>query len=487
MPLGLSPKYEQNLGFGGLSNQQFLSLAVGVANHLGWTVGNISEKGFVAYTPSSIDSPGEEFSLTIWDVLANIKSESPGSQMVDWGKNKENIELFVEQLALAKSSADLQLLEQQYDELKSRGTAGAGGHNFPAKNSLSDILAIFRPVPGYFVTPIIVDLDILVFIIMVMAGVGFWSSDGQTLISWGADYRPLTINGEWWRLLTSMFLHNGIVHLLANMFTLIYIGKLLEPNLGKLRFASAYLFTGIAASLASTMWNDNLVSAGASGAIFGLCGVFLATLSIHIIERQARKNMLIGLGVFVAYNLIAGAFKEGVDNPAHIGGLLSGLLIGEAYRTSLKKPEAALLERKTVAAIAMVFLIICWLFFLLTPNDITTYDSEMRVFARMENNALQVNHLPKNTPKDSLLAKLQNAGIYCWGKCIKVLDGLDDLHLPNHIRERNRMLKRYCALYISSYQVSYKAIYYHTTMFNDSEAYYKKNIRAVADSLKQNE
>src|SRR5258708_4724304 len=207
MALGFSPKYEQTLGFGGRRNIQFLPLAIGVAKQLGWMVGGISETGFVAEVPSSVNAPGEEFRVMIWDGLATIKSESPGSQMVDWGKNKKNIEVFVEQFELAKSTADPEALEQQYGELNMGGSADASKLNFPTKNKLSDVLAIFRPVNGYFVTPIIVDLNILVFIMMVIAGAGFWSPDGPTMVSWGADYQPLTVNGEWWRLVTSTFLH----------------------------------------------------------------------------------------------------------------------------------------------------------------------------------------------------------------------------------------------------------------------------------------
>jgi rhomboid protease GluP len=482
MALGLSPKHEQTLNFEGFNNRQFLPLAVGVVKQLGWMVSAISETRFIAYIPASDDLPGEEFRVMVWDGLATIKSESPGNQMVDWGKNKKNIAAFVKQFDLAKSSADPETLEQQYRELHMGANPTAPG--FPATNKLSDILTIFRPVNGYFATPIIAGLNILVFMVMVMAGAGFWSADGQTLVSWGADYQPLAINGEWWRLVTSMFLHDGFMHLLGNMIALVYIGVSLEPHLGKLRFFAAYFVTGIAASLTSILWHEGAVSVGASGAIFGLCGVFLAMLTTNFIERSAKKHMLIGLSLFVAWGLIDGGFEKGIDNAAHVGGLVCGLLMGYAYYPSLKKPGAAALQRLTVSGASIVILLICWLLFRDIPNDMGTYEKKIKEFALMEKRALKVYDLPKNSPKDSLLAKLQNPGVYYWRKCVNLLDSLDDLHLPSNIRERNQMLKRYCTLYIGSYQLTFKAVFYNTDMFKDSDMYYRKNIRAVADSLK---
>ena len=119
----------------------------------------------------------------------------------------------------------------------------------------------------------------------------------------------------------------------------LYIGLLLEPRLGTIRFLGAYILTGIAASITSLWWHDLTISAGASGAIFGMYGVFLAMLTTNLIEKSARKALLTSIGVFVFYNLVNG-MKGGIDNAAHIGGLVSGLLTGYAFYPSLKRPEA---------------------------------------------------------------------------------------------------------------------------------------------------
>jgi rhomboid protease GluP len=110
---------------------------------------------------------------------------------------------------------------------------------------------------------------------------------------------------------------------------LLYIGLLLEPYLGKTRFLTAYLISGIAASMTSLWWNDLTISAGASGAIFGMYGVFLALLSTNLLDKSVKKVLFTSIAVFAGYNILNGLkSNSGIDNAAHIGGLISGLIIG---------------------------------------------------------------------------------------------------------------------------------------------------------------
>jgi membrane associated rhomboid family serine protease len=173
---------------------------------------------------------------------------------------------------------------------------------------------------------------------MVFAGLGFMSFHGADLLDWGANFRPSTTNGEWWRLVSSIFLHGGIIHLFANMVGLLFVGIWLEPVLGRTKYLSAYLLTGICASCASLWWYDATVSVGASGAIFGLYGLFLALLLTRVFPADFGKAFLTSTLIFIGYNLLMG-FSGGIDNAAHIGGLLSGFLIGLILYPSLKKEK----------------------------------------------------------------------------------------------------------------------------------------------------
>lgn len=199
-----------------------------------------------------------------------------------------------------------------------------------------EMLEFFIPKKGFFVTPIIIDLNLLIYIAMVISGFGLVSFKGSDLLNWGANFRPLTTDGEWWRLLTSTFLHGGLMHILANMYGLLFVGIFLEPLLGAKKYAFVYLLTGILASVASIWWYEATVSIGASGAIFGLYGFFLACLLLKVFPPDFGKAFLASTLVFVGFNLLMG-FTGGIDNAAHIGGFLSGFLLGFIMSRQLKQ------------------------------------------------------------------------------------------------------------------------------------------------------
>ena len=152
-----------------------------------------------------------------------------------------------------------------------------------------------------------------------------------------AYFRPSTTNGEWWRLLTNSFLHGGLMHLLGNMYGLLFVGLFLEPKLGKTKYAVIYLTTGIIASTASLYFNEPIVSIGASGAIFGLYGVFLALIMTKVFPKDFSKAFLTSTLIFIGYNLLMGFAGTRIDNAAHIGGLVSGFIIGLILTLQLKQ------------------------------------------------------------------------------------------------------------------------------------------------------
>ncbi|MBV7534010.1 rhomboid family intramembrane serine protease [Chitinophaga sp. sic0106] len=195
--------------------------------------------------------------------------------------------------------------------------------------------SFFTPRPGYYVTPVLMYLNIGVYLLMVVSGLGVMAFRADDLLQWGANYRPYTVNGQWWRLLTSTFLHGGLVHMASNMFGLVFAGAFLEPLLGGKRLLIAYLVTGIVASAASIAWHPDTVSVGASGAIFGLfgmCVVFLAKAR----KNEYAKRQLYNILMLIGYNLLWG-LSGGIDNAAHIGGLLSGMLVGLLLHPGVKK------------------------------------------------------------------------------------------------------------------------------------------------------
>lgn len=184
------------------------------------------------------------------------------------------------------------------------------------------IFSFKKPIVTYS----LIFICILVFILMYVLGNG--STDSYTLLVFGANVDTLTKNGDYYRLFTSMFLHIGILHLLCNMYSLYIIGKEVENVFGKVKYLIIYLLSGIAGSILSLAFNHNTICAGASGAIFGLLGALL--YFGYYYRTYLGATLTRSIIPVIVLNLIIGFTSSGIDNAAHIGGLVGGILIAMA-------------------------------------------------------------------------------------------------------------------------------------------------------------
>jgi len=179
-------------------------------------------------------------------------------------------------------------------------------------------------------THVIFGINAAVFLGMALSASTIMDFPAAELVRWGGNLGALTISGEWWRLLTNVFVHGGVIHIAFNMWCLWNLGQLCESLYGRWTYACIYLICGVGASLASAGWHPYVPSVGASGAIFGLAGALLAAFKLgeFSVPRAALSGTLRSLGAFVVYNLIFGFAIPGIDNAAHIGGLITGLIVG---------------------------------------------------------------------------------------------------------------------------------------------------------------
>jgi len=200
------------------------------------------------------------------------------------------------------------------------------------------VIAARRKAP---VTTALVGINVAVFIAMALSGISLSEPTVPQLLRWGANFGPLSLGPEPWRLLTSNYLHIGFLHILFNMWCLWDLGNLAERIFDGLTYVLTYTVCGLAGSLASLWWHPLVIGAGASGAIFGLAGALIAALYLgHFpIPKQAVQHTLRSLMIFAGYNLFFGAVGRGIDNSAHMGGLISGLILGAVLAKHLAAPE----------------------------------------------------------------------------------------------------------------------------------------------------
>ncbi|WP_405101184.1 rhomboid family intramembrane serine protease [Oceanobacillus sp. FSL H7-0719] len=227
----------------------------------------------------------------------------------------DEIERFQNDLLAAPINYDL----EQSNEVK-EDVISSAKQNFAyaLNNKQQEYTTIFRfgkPIFSY----ILIAINILLFILLEMNG---GSTSIETLINYGAKYNTAIMeNGEWWRLFSSMFLHIGILHLAMNMLAIFYLGIAVEKIYGSLRFLFIYVIAGIGGSIASFAFSTS-ISAGASGAIFGLFGALLYFGTVH--KRLFFQTMGSSILLIIAINFVIGLSIEEIDMAAHFGGLVVG-------------------------------------------------------------------------------------------------------------------------------------------------------------------
>jgi membrane associated rhomboid family serine protease/Flp pilus assembly protein TadD len=206
-------------------------------------------------------------------------------------------------------------------------------------------------------TQMLLGANVMVFIAMVLASGPSLDFTGEVMVHFGANYGPYTLSGQWWRLLTYMFLHGGLMHIAFNMWCLWDLGALCESLYGRWTYAAIYFITGIAGGLASVGWNPGVLTVGASGAIFGLAGALISSfyLGEFSVPRVAIQGTLRSLLFFVAFNVLFGSFVPGIDNACHAGGLVSGLIVGALIARLAPQPDRPL--RRLGVALFMVLIV----------------------------------------------------------------------------------------------------------------------------------
>ncbi|MDD3648162.1 MAG: rhomboid family intramembrane serine protease [Candidatus Dojkabacteria bacterium] len=183
------------------------------------------------------------------------------------------------------------------------------------------------------ITYIILGVNVLIWMAMEIAG---GSTNTAVLIGFGALNKGYVYAGEVWRIVSSAFLHIGIFHLLVNSYTLYQLGTFVEDFFGRTKLIATYILTAISAGILSLILSSPFnVSAGASGALFGLVGLILGNAwakKTYVFDLPIDERQLLP---FVAYNLVFGFIAPGIDNWAHIGGLVGGILLGFVFDPAL--------------------------------------------------------------------------------------------------------------------------------------------------------
>lgn len=336
------------------------------------------------------------------------------------------------------------------------------------------------PKGEYFFTPIIININILVFVLMVLNGASITAPSPEIVLKWGANARYLTMNGEWWRLVTAMFLHYGILHITMNMYALFSIGRMLEPFIGKWRFLALYMASGIAGSVASIWWHDGAASAGASGAIMGTIGILGALATTNLIRQEIRMSLLKNIGISLLLTLGLG-FSGIVDNAGHIGGLIGGAIGGYLIYFELRNWYAYHKKQYLFLGIAMLLIAgLCTGFWMTTPKGIDV-DQLLDDFKSEKKAA--IGFLPsinEGTSPDQIRSQL----VVHWENCVAIADSLSLAdNLTDKGRKKVQELKLYSEYRVTGSQYIYRAISEHRSDFKDSSTVFMRKADLLENEI----
>lgn len=257
-----------------------------------------------------------------------------------------------------------EIQEQLLDAINSRllGVAGPNAVTQPAltnplreNREFQEKLKALGPTP--WVTYILISLNVFIWLGTVALGASLAQTPADKLLEWGGNAASEVQRGEWWRLLTATFLHSGVMHVAMNMLGLYSAGLLVERIYGHRLYLVVYFCSGLIGSALSLHFSaQQAVSVGASGAVFGVTGALLVAVFQHRdkLPREFSKQMMSGIGFFVVYSLMQGFAKQGIDNAAHIGGLIGGCLAAFILpeRFEMEHFRKTFASRATMAIIA---------------------------------------------------------------------------------------------------------------------------------------
>jgi rhomboid protease GluP len=459
------PEKAQTIAVAGYDAARLQAIAYGALEQLSWTIKYAGDNIIIGYTPKTLSRYDNEITVNTQDNQLTVTSKMIHGEAFDMmGRTKKDIEKFLAAFETVKARAtDLNTGEwNEKIEILKGETIKVAEQEIKQAEEVDKVMNL--STGNLYITYGIIGINVLVFVLMVLDGVGLFEPSGGDIIRWGGNYGPLTLTGDWWRLLSSVFVHIGIIHIAFNMYAFYMVGVFLEPMLGKTRYIVAYLCTGVFASLASLWWhNDPVPSAGASGAIFGMYGVFLAMLSTNLIPKHIRNGLLQSIGVFIVFNLVYG-MKSGVDNSAHVGGLLSGLVIGYLYYMFGMKGENA--EKKkmpVVAAIAILTAVVA--FFYLDKNkesstvrnkikseleqftykDADKFNEKYDSIIEMQNRA-NTAFKDKTQTDDQLAEKLKSISLPEWEKADFVVKEIKTYNVSDKAKHKADVMQRYIDL-----------------------------------------
>lgn len=479
MAFGWKTQYEKRVPAEGLSNWEIFSIAEKACRELDWDYLIVDEKTFTATTPTHWTLSEQIIKVLVGSNEIIFKSQSESLDLYEAGRNKKNIE---EHLLPAYTKARKRV---SYEELQFAANALRTEtiKQIRSGNRIASERMTFG-LNNHEVTFFLIAINLLVYGLMVLKHVNYANPSVKDIIDWGGNLRFNVTGGEWWRLITALFVHIGIFPLLVNMAGLYFISLAVEPILGKLKFLIAYLCTGIVAGLVSILWVEEGVTSGASGAVFGMFGVLLAFATTAYINKKFPKTWIVFTLAYVGFNVFMG-LHEANDNAANLGGFAAGVVIGYLFYLFHFKRNLAR-AGGTRISVEILLLTSLLVFFYLRKNgrdDTLRFEKEVMKLNQIELKAMtQMQQLQSKTNEEAALV-LRDSALPQWRHFQQEIYKTDVYRLDDEFKQKRKLLSKYASLRVHQTELIYKSINEGTDKYNAEIDEVSNEIDKIIDLL----
>lgn len=295
----------------------------------------------------------------------------------------------------------------------------------------------------YWATPSIILINIVVMLLMMMNATSPFNPDVPSLIKFGGNYKILTVNGEWWRLITYQFVHYGIIHLFFNIIFLTIIAKLLEKVLGSWMFLFIYICSGIFGGLVSLYFQDYLVSVGASGSIYGMYGIFFIFMVTGVLHKNITKKYLIWLSLYIILEVLSSFYSSDIDSFAHLGGFSFGIIAGIISMSYINDFQNQLKRNMVIIGILLLTISSTIIYVSGAQSKLYDLDKQIQRFIRLEEEVNKVEYFRGNYTQYDASKVIDQELLPRWAELNLLVDSMIQPDIPEQMKYNISILKSY--------------------------------------------
>lgn len=479
MAFSWKTEYDKTVSAEGLSNWEIFSIAEKACKKLEWEYLVVDEKKFTASTPPNWTLSEEVISIEIKDDKVVFTSQSESIDLYEAGRNKKNIEdTFYPLFSSIRSNIETEELRTAAAYLKKESIAQIKSGNRVDSEKVS------FGFKGHEVTFFLLLLNAIWFGVMYIKGVDMKYPSPEDITKWGGNTKELVVSGEWWRLLSNLFVHIGIWSLLVNLFGLYFIGIMVESILGRIKFLIAYLCCGILGSLASLYFAGEGVTAGASGAIAGMYGVFIAFATTNYINKKFNWIWAAGLLLFAAFNIFTKAPLQ-IDHDANVFGLLAGIVIGYLFFYFHFKRNLARAGGTRITVEIMIIVALLINFYIRSiKNDSPAFEKAIMKLNQIELKAMtQMQRLQMAENNQQASKMIKDSTLPQWKHFQIELDKTDKYTLDEKFKAKRKLLHDYAELRYRQTMLIYLSLKNETSKYDAEIDSVSDKIDAIIDEI----